>query len=58
MEATTLRARYLMRKPQRITFTINHHTYQRLVERSLNEGRSLSNLVAHLVEKVIDSQPH
>lgn len=41
----------LQRKPQRITVTISWILYQRLLRRSDQEGRSLSNLAAHLLEK-------
>ncbi len=38
------------RKPQRISVSINWALYQRLLDRSDAEGRSLSNLAAHLLE--------
>jgi hypothetical protein len=38
------------RSPQRITITITWATHQRLIQRSDDEGRSLSNLAAHLLE--------
>ena len=38
------------RSPQRITITINWQTHQGLLDRSDWEGRSLSNLAAHLLE--------
>jgi hypothetical protein len=44
------------RKPQRITFTINHSTHERLSELSYEQGRSLSNLVAYLVELRLDER--
>jgi hypothetical protein len=37
-------------KPRRITVTIPSKLYQYLVDRSDREGRSLSNLVAFLLE--------
>ncbi len=40
----------LRRKPQRVTATLPWHVVQRLQERADYEGRSLSNLVAHLLE--------
>jgi hypothetical protein len=40
-----------LRKPQRVTITISWRTYQQLLDRSDNEGRSLSNLAAHLLER-------
>ena len=38
------------RCPQRITITVPWQTHQRLLERSQQEGRSLSNLAAHILE--------
>ncbi len=38
------------RTPKRITITLPHGTYQRLIDRSDQEGRSLSNLAAFLLE--------
>ena len=38
------------RKPVRVTLTMSWHTHQQLLERSGYEGRSLSNLCAHLLE--------
>lgn len=43
-------AELLRRKPQRVTATMSWHLHQRLQERADYEGRSLSNLVAHLLE--------
>jgi hypothetical protein len=40
----------LRRRPQRITFTSHWQLHQRLQERADQEGRSLSNLIAHLLE--------
>lgn len=40
-----------MRRPQRICITVSFATYQSLQDRSLREGRSLSNLAAFLLEK-------
>jgi len=34
------------RKPQRITITVSHSVHQALVEESLYQGRSLSNLAS------------
>ena len=39
------------RKPVRVTLTMNWQTYQRLLERSECEGRSISNLCAHILER-------
>lgn len=40
-------------KPQRITVTIPSKLHQDLVDRSDREGRSLSNLVAFLLETAL-----
>lgn len=38
------------RSPQRISVTLSWQVHQQLIERSDSEGRSLSNLAAHLLE--------
>jgi hypothetical protein len=38
------------RRPQRITFTAHWQLHQRLQQRADEEGRSLSNLIGHLLE--------
>ena len=38
------------RKPVRVTLTMSWATHQQLLERSGYEGRSISNLCAHLLE--------
>lgn len=38
------------RSPKRISITVSHATYERLLKRSDREGRSLSNLAAYLLE--------
>lgn len=40
----------MRRRPQRVSITVNWALYQRLLVRSDREGRSLSNLAAHLLE--------
>jgi hypothetical protein len=50
----------LRRKPQRISITISQSTYDRLISRSDQEGRSVSNLAAYLLENGLvqpDVQP-
>jgi hypothetical protein len=42
----------LRRRPQRITATLNWALVQRLQRRADEEGRSVSNLIAHLLETV------
>lgn len=38
------------RSSQRVTITLPHSTFSALIERSNEEGRSLSNLAAYLLE--------
>lgn len=40
----------MRRAPQRVSITLNWQLHQRLLDRSDREGRSLSNLAAHLLE--------
>ena len=40
-------------KPRRISITLPHVTAELLEQRSLREGRSLSNLAAHLLERAL-----
>ena len=46
----------LFRAPRRITITIPYSTYQVLVSRSGEEGRSISNLAAYVLEHNLQSQ--
>ena len=39
------------RKPQRITITVAHSVHEALVEESLCQGRSLSNLASFWLEQ-------
>lgn len=48
MEQRNIHAAF--RKPVRITITVPHSTHQALAERSDQEGRSLSNLAAFMLE--------
>ena len=48
--AASLRLASLQRKPQRLTITIAAVTAERLSNRAMVEGRSLSNLAAFLLE--------
>jgi len=43
----------LTRSPKRITITIPHSTFDEIVRRSIEQGRSLSNLAAFLLEQGI-----
>jgi hypothetical protein len=44
----------VFRKPARVTITLPYNIYQQLKKRSDEEGRSLSNLAAFLIEKSLD----
>jgi hypothetical protein len=48
--AGTTNGHALFRKPVRITITINHAIYSALESRSSEQGRSISNLAAFLLE--------
>jgi CopG-like RHH_1 or ribbon-helix-helix domain, RHH_5 len=41
------------RKPVRITITVSHSTHLALADRSDEEGRSLSNLAAYILENAL-----
>lgn len=41
------------RAPKRLTITIPHSTYEAIAQRSNEEGRSLSNLAAFILERGI-----
>ncbi len=42
---------YSLRSPKRITITIPHCTFEKLVRHSNEQGRSLSNLSAYILEQ-------
>lgn len=42
----------------RITITVPYATFQAIVQRSAEEGRSMSNLAAYILEKELKDQPH
>lgn len=44
----------IFKKPVRVTITVPHNIYLNLKSRSDEEGRSLSNLAAFLIEKSLD----
>lgn len=48
-------ANLLHRKPVRVTFTSCWSLHQSLQKRADAEGRSLSNLIAHLLENSVNS---
>lgn len=39
-----------LRHPQRICITLPHHVFEALLRRSAEQGRSMSNLSAYLLE--------
>jgi hypothetical protein len=45
-----------MRRSQRMTITVPYGVISRLERRALEEGRSLSNLSAYLLERAIENQ--
>jgi macrodomain Ter protein organizer (MatP/YcbG family) len=44
--------------PRRISITLSFHVSEALLNRSLEEGRSLSNLCAYLIEEALIEQAH
>ena len=42
------------RTSKRVTITIPFHVFNSIFERSVDEGRSISNLIAYLLERAID----
>ena len=53
------RLRILQRQPRRISITLSYHVHESLLQRSEEEGRSMSNLCAFLLEDALrhNSQP-
>lgn len=43
-----------MRRSQRMTITVSYGVMSRLERRALEEGRSLSNLSAYLLERAVE----
>ena len=43
-----------LKRPKRITITVNHALYTQLVERSSREGRSISNLASYLLQRDLE----
>ena len=50
MASSTAALDRLKRSPQRVSVTLNAAIHQRLIHRADDEGRSLSNLIAFLLE--------
>jgi hypothetical protein len=46
----------LLRSPRRVTITVPYALYSELLTRSDQQGRSLSNLAAFLIEAAISAQ--
>jgi hypothetical protein len=51
------RLRVLQRQPRRISITLSYHVHEALLSRSEDEGRSVSNLCAFLLEDALREQP-
>jgi hypothetical protein len=43
------------RSSKRVTITVPFHVFNYMVDRSAEEGRSVSNLMAYLLERAIDA---
>jgi predicted CopG family antitoxin len=39
-----------LKRPKKITITVNHSLYTKLLELSSSEGRSISNLASYLLQ--------
>lgn len=50
------RFRVLQRQPKRISITLSYHVHETLLTRSEEEGRSVSNLCAFLLEDALRDQ--
>ena len=46
-----------LRRPVRLSITLPFATYQLLAEHSAHDGRSMSNLAAHLLELALHDRP-
>lgn len=51
------RLRILQRQPRRISITLSYHVHEALLNRSEEEGRSVSNLCAFLLEEALRAGP-
>ena len=47
------RIRVMQRQPRRISITLSYHVHEALLSRSEEEGRSVSNLCAFLLEDAL-----
>jgi macrodomain Ter protein organizer (MatP/YcbG family) len=50
------RLRIMQRQPRRISITLSYHVHESLLQRSEEEGRSMSNLCAFLLEDALRHQ--
>ena len=48
----------LQRHPRRISISLSHAVHEALLRRSDNEGRSVSNLCAYLLEHALEAERH
>jgi len=56
-QTTSLKSLGGFRSPKRISITVSHGVYERLMDRSDVEGRSLSNLASFILELGVSNQP-
>ena len=54
MPSTTCGLHRLQRRPRRVTATMPAALHEQLLRRSDEEGRSLSNLIAYLLELALE----
>jgi len=54
-KAMTASLRLVTRRPKRITITVSHAVAENLLNISDEQGRSTSNLAAHLLEVALDA---
>lgn len=54
----TIQKRYEMRHPVRVTITVSYLVAEQLEQRSSEQGRSLSNLAAYLLETGLLATDH
>lgn len=52
-ESMNERIRVMQRQPRRISITLSYHVHEALLSRSEEEGRSVSNLCAFLLEDAL-----
>ena len=50
------RLHVLQRQPRRISITLSYHVHEALLNRSEEEGRSVSNLCAFLLEEALRNE--